>query len=159
MPVRSPFLQSLWQTVLLKYRWTTKDLQRESGLSYNYVRHIVDGKVIPARNALRQMCEAVGLDFERVWASLNSIDGWSHGDEHERQVGGEIGASLIFKESPQNIATQSRMVPELIAIFERLPIAAQYQLMAEACHLAAQHDVSVPGVINPFRAHEGPIVL
>jgi transcriptional regulator with XRE-family HTH domain len=158
LPNKSPFLEGLWQGVLTKYGWNMKDLQRETGLSYNYVRHIADGKIIPSRNALWRMCGAVGLDFERVWDYLNSIDQLTNGEEQERQVGAEIAATLVPKRSAKDTAVQSALGTQLIGIFERLPLAAQYSLMAEACKLAEENNVNVPGLLNPYRVPVGPFI-
>jgi hypothetical protein len=158
LPEKSPFLQALWQGVLAKYGWNMKDLQRETGLSYNYARHIADGKVIPSRNALSKMCSAVGLDFDRVWFYLNNIDGVTNGEEQERQVGADLAATLVPKRNAKDTAIQSALGGQLISIFERLPLTAQYSLMAEACKLADENNVNVPGLINPFRAREGLVI-
>lgn len=158
LPEKSPFLQGLWQAVLAKSGWSMKDLQRETRLSYNYSRHIAEGKIIPARNALWQMCHATGLDFERVWHSLNTVDEWSHGEEHEREVGAQLGASLVPKSSAENSLASEGMLAQLIGIFEQLPLAAQYSLMSEAARLAKENKVSVPGLLNAHHVHEGKVV-
>lgn len=72
MPVLSPYLEKLWNQVLAEKGWNAKQLAEASGVSYGYVRKIINGTLIPSRDALRRMCAATGQDFGAVWRGLHA---------------------------------------------------------------------------------------
>jgi len=152
LPEKSPFLEGLWQEVLAEKGWTARDLQRASGVSYNYVRHIVDGKVVPAKNALRPMCAAAGLDFSVVWQYMHDKHLLGETDEQARGLGADIvrTAKSHALDSPQQQAEDDDdFLPEMIAVYKSLPLIAKYQLLNTGWRLANQYGIRVSGFNDP----------
>jgi transcriptional regulator with XRE-family HTH domain len=71
LPTLSPYLETFWNGVLVEKGWNAKDLSTAAGVSYGYTRKIVNGTLIPSRDALRRLCSTTGQDFVTVWRSLN----------------------------------------------------------------------------------------
>jgi len=63
-------MQELWQKQLIERGWSGRDLAEKSGLSTNFVRRLVNGRLAPGRVALQALCAAVGLDFVEVYKAL-----------------------------------------------------------------------------------------
>jgi transcriptional regulator with XRE-family HTH domain len=130
MPVISPYLERLWNRVLLEKGWNAKQLANESGISYGYVRKIVNGTIIPSRNALRRMCAATGQDFISVWSALHA----EHLREEPYEVGLNIGAAAIRGEdldspdAPVSEAIRKRM----LELFDKLTLEGRLQLLKDA---------------------------
>jgi transcriptional regulator with XRE-family HTH domain len=51
--------------------YTIREMAEKTGLSYGYMRRIVNGTVIPNRDALKRLCDGLGLDFATEWKATH----------------------------------------------------------------------------------------
>ena len=70
LPVRSPYLAQKMAEVMGKTGWSIQEIAEKSQLSYGYARRIVNGTVVPNRDALIRLCAGLGLDFVAMWKAV-----------------------------------------------------------------------------------------
>jgi hypothetical protein len=69
--VVSPYMRNTWQKVMAERGWVATDLaEAAEKLSHNFVRRVVNGKLVPGREALQKLCSATGLDFVETYRNL-----------------------------------------------------------------------------------------
>ena len=130
LPVLSPYLESFWKRVLAQKGLNAKELAEAAGVSYGYTRKIVNGTLIPSRDALKRLCSATGQDFLTVWTSLFQEQ------EHEEpfESGLHISTAAIKGEdldSP-NGPTTDAIRKRLLDLFDQLPLEGRLHLLEEA---------------------------
>jgi len=140
MPVLSPYLQSLWNRVLAEKGWTAKQLAEAAGVSYGYTRKIVNGTIVPSRDALRRLCYATGLDFGTVWTLMQREEQHEESRETEMaaaptRVGIEPEAS--YHTEAENAHAEIRRY--MNNIMDGLPIKGMVELLRQAWIVADKY--------------------
>jgi hypothetical protein len=78
LPVKSPYLAHKMTDVMAETGLGIGGLTKKTGLSYGYMRRIVNGTVIPNRDALKRICDGLELDFAEMWKATHPIGQVAH---------------------------------------------------------------------------------
>ena len=49
---------------------TVRQMSALLGLSYNYLRRVINGELFPRRQTVLVICRKTGIDFQRVWRAV-----------------------------------------------------------------------------------------
>jgi transcriptional regulator with XRE-family HTH domain len=123
MQVVSPYLEAFWNPVLAQKGWNAKQLAEASAVSYGYVRKIVNGTLIPSRDAIRRICLATGQDFVTVWSSL--VREQQHETAPEELA--EIGEAPVSAPETEDAHCATRR--KINSIMDGLPIEGMFELL------------------------------
>jgi transcriptional regulator with XRE-family HTH domain len=49
---------------------TVRQMSDLLGLSYNYLRRVINGELFPRRQTVLEICKKTGIDFKNVWSAI-----------------------------------------------------------------------------------------
>jgi transcriptional regulator with XRE-family HTH domain len=142
MPVLSPYLESIWNRVLPEKGWTTKQLAEAAGVSYGYTRKIVNGTIVPSRDALRRLCYAAGLDFGTVWTLMQRKEQHDENREAEtapRAPSARVGIEPEVSSRHEAENAHAEIRGYLNSIMDSLPIKGMVELLRQAWIVADKY--------------------
>lgn len=130
LPVVSRYLERFWNGVLAQRGWNAKQLATAAGVSYGYTRRIVNGTLIPSRDALRRLCATTGQHFLTVWTSLHQEQ--QHEEPYEKGL--NISTAAISGEDLDSLngPTTDAIRKRLLDLFDQLPLEGRLHLLEEA---------------------------
>jgi len=141
--ILSPYMRRLWKNRLTELGWTAGELAKAAKLSPNYVRRIVNGTLLPGKDALHKLCEIAKLNLEVIAREFNAErDANTPDNDPMSYAAGHFSlpkrTTSVFNEtSPPS--QQNPLSSSMIVFFDMLPIEDQMALMAEALKRVDEH--------------------
>ena len=62
----SPYLHSELTGYMDSSGLSVREMAAKCGLTYNYMRRVINGQIFPRRKTLHEICNATGIDFPRT---------------------------------------------------------------------------------------------
>ena len=133
---KSPHLYHKLADIISRTGMSIQELAEKTGLSYGYMRRIVNGSVLPNRDAMRRMCEGLGLDFAVEWRATHPL--------RDEPLEASIPKTLVNAspdlsgpgETEAGLSVMRRRVNQLM---ETLPIEGMLELLEEAWKLSDRY--------------------
>jgi hypothetical protein len=116
--IKAPKLALRLQQKLRETDSNPRRLSQKLGMAYDHVRKIYNGDVFPGPNALRNICDQLGLDYEemdRLVKADRAIDkGWVHATTGKDAVWSKVEAywKLLSDSDKAEILTLVQMKSE-----------------------------------------------
>jgi transcriptional regulator with XRE-family HTH domain len=137
---KSSYLQNKMTEVIGKTGFSIQELADKTGLSYGYMRRIVNGTVIPNRDALKRLCDGLGLDFATEWEAtrVRSQDAAGKVIPHI-SAANALAGSTALSEPDDSMSARIAMSRRLSHIMDTLPIEGKLELLEAAWRVADKY--------------------
>jgi transcriptional regulator with XRE-family HTH domain len=150
LPVKSTFLMHKMTEVVAKTGFTIHEMADKTGLSYGYMRSILNGTVIPNRDAMKRLCDGLGLDFIDLWRGTRTpyvqVNSREVKNPPEVIQAGAAAMAKIGAVAAEKLGTTmtprdqefmgERLRDMLVRVFDILPLTAKVDLLQHAWELS-----------------------
>lgn len=133
---KSPYLYHKMADIISRTGMSIQELADKTGLSYGYMRRIVNGSVLPNRDALKRMCDGLGLDFAVEWTATHPLRSEPFEVSIPKTLANASGDLSGPGEAEAGHLAMRRRVNQ---IMETLPIEGMLELLEEAWKLSDKY--------------------
>ena len=133
---KSPYLQHKMMEIISTTGFSIQELADKTGLSYGYMRRITNGSVVPNRDALKRICDGLGLDFAVEWRATHPL----RTEPYEASIPKALAdASGDLSGPGEEEAGHLAMRRRVNQIMDMLPIEGMLELLEEAWKLSDKY--------------------